>query len=108
MKWHEVTRADLNRQGMSSPTNVIVLARASRYHLQMIRSLGFCPALLATLFWVFAGALLGARAAVITPAADWPQFRGPQRNGDCDETGILKTFPEGGLKIEWRRPVGGG
>src|SRR4051812_33153025 len=49
--------------------------------------------------------LLGALAA---SAADWPQFGGPNRNGHWDETGILETFPGKGVKINWRRPVGGG
>src|SRR3954462_2509885 len=41
-------------------------------------------------------------------AADWPQFRGPNRDGVWEETGILESFPREGLKIRWRRPVGGG
>jgi outer membrane protein assembly factor BamB len=42
-------------------------------------------------------------------ATDWPQFRGPNRDGCWNETnGILETFPRGGLKIRWRHPVGGG
>jgi outer membrane protein assembly factor BamB len=42
------------------------------------------------------------------PAADWPQFRGPNRDGAWNETGILQTFPAEGLKISWRAPVGRG
>jgi outer membrane protein assembly factor BamB len=41
-------------------------------------------------------------------AMDWPQFRGPNRNGNWEETGVLESFPVNGLKIRWRRPVGGG
>ncbi len=41
-------------------------------------------------------------------ANDWPQFRGPKRDGSWDETGILESFPKAGLKIRWRHPVGGG
>jgi len=51
------------------------------------------------------GVLLGAWAVLAT---DWPQFRGPHRNGNWDETGILESFPREGLKIQWRQPVGGG
>jgi len=43
-----------------------------------------------------------------TMAADWPQFRGPNRDGRWEERGILESFPRQGLKIRWRRPVGGG
>lgn len=41
-------------------------------------------------------------------AGDWPQFRGPNRDGFWNETGLLKTFPSAGLKIAWRAPVGWG
>src|SRR6266576_6547009 len=41
-------------------------------------------------------------------ATDWPQFRGPNRDGIWNETGILESFPEKGVKIRWRHSVGGG
>ena len=34
-------------------------------------------------------------------AADWPQFRGPQRDGKSIETGLLKKWPEAGPKLIW-------
>ncbi len=46
--------------------------------------------------------------APVAMATDWPQFRGPNRDGNWDETGIFETFPRTGLKIRWRHPVGGG
>lgn len=61
--------------------------------------------LAATLFLLILVSLPGARR---THGTDWPQFRGPNRDGVWTETGILETFPKEGLKIEWRRPVGGG
>src|ERR1043165_26876 len=53
---------------------------------------------------------LFAIAAVLRTsfANDWPQFRGPHRDGTWDETGILESFARNGLKIRWRHPVGGG
>ena len=39
---------------------------------------------------------------------DWPQWRGPNRDGVWNETGILESFPSGGLKTSWRAPVGRG
>ena len=33
--------------------------------------------------------------------ADWPQWRGPRRDGVCDETGLLQQWPEGGPKLLW-------
>lgn len=42
-------------------------------------------------------------------AADWPQWRGPERNGISPETGLLKEWPEGGPKQVWQvKDVGGG
>ncbi len=35
-------------------------------------------------------------------AADWPQWRGPQRNGISQETGLLKEWPKEGPKRLWQ------
>jgi len=34
-------------------------------------------------------------------AADWPQWRGPNRDGVCTETGLLKQWPKDGPKLLW-------
>ena len=34
-------------------------------------------------------------------AADWPQFRGPKRDGISPETNLLKSWPEGGPRVLW-------
>lgn len=34
-------------------------------------------------------------------AADWPQFRGPNRDGLSPETGLLKSWPKDGPKLLW-------
>ena len=34
-------------------------------------------------------------------AADWPQFRGPDRSGVSKETGLLKAWPATGPKVAW-------
>jgi outer membrane protein assembly factor BamB len=41
-------------------------------------------------------------------AEDWPQWRGPNRDGVWNETGIMESFPPAGLKIAWRARVGPG
>jgi len=41
-------------------------------------------------------------------AADWPQWRGPNRDGTWTETGILASFPATGLIPKWKAPVGYG
>ncbi|MBX3177532.1 MAG: PQQ-binding-like beta-propeller repeat protein [Candidatus Hydrogenedentes bacterium] len=34
-------------------------------------------------------------------ASDWPQFRGPDRNGQSPETGLLTHWPESGPPLLW-------
>lgn len=41
-------------------------------------------------------------------AEDWPQFRGPARDGISRETGLLRQWPPGGPKVLWTVPVGQG
>src|SRR5438132_1934223 len=42
-------------------------------------------------------------------AADWPQWRGPQRNGISQETGLLKEWPKEGPKLLWQvKDIGSG
>jgi outer membrane protein assembly factor BamB len=54
-------------------------------------------------------AALAALCAAHPLAADeWPQWRGPGRDGIWKETGILREFAEPQLKIEWRAPIGAG
>ena len=41
-------------------------------------------------------------------ADDWPQWRGPNRDGVWRETGILEAIPRSGLKVRWRVRIGRG
>jgi outer membrane protein assembly factor BamB len=41
-------------------------------------------------------------------AADWPQWRGPERNGISQETGLLKEWPADGPKLVWQITDAGG
>ena len=43
--------------------------------------------------------LLGAGLGL---AADWPQWRGPNRDGISAETGLLKEWPKDGPKLLWQ------
>ncbi|WP_439622265.1 outer membrane protein assembly factor BamB family protein [Gemmata sp.] len=53
--------------------------------------------------------LLGSLATLCPcPAADWPQWMGPNRDAVWTETGILKAFPKDGPKVLWRAPVSAG
>jgi outer membrane protein assembly factor BamB len=40
-------------------------------------------------------------AAPLATAADWPQWRGPQRDGRSEESGLLESWPEGGPPRLW-------
>jgi outer membrane protein assembly factor BamB len=46
-----------------------------------------------------AAALLFVSTASI--AADWPQWRGPRRDGVSSETGLLKAWPKEGPALRW-------
>ncbi len=49
---------------------------------------------IAVLLWFSLGALAWA--------ADWPQWRGPNRDGISSETGLLDTWPKGGPPLVWK------
>lgn len=36
------------------------------------------------------------------PSADWPQWRGPKRDGISQESGLLKQWPAAGPKLLWQ------
>jgi outer membrane protein assembly factor BamB len=38
---------------------------------------------------------------VASPESGWPQFRGPRRDGICEERNLLPSWPEGGPKALW-------
>jgi outer membrane protein assembly factor BamB len=57
----------------------------------------------------FTSLLTLAIVSLTAGAADWPQWRGPQRDGVSEETGLLQKWPEGGPKLLWRiQGLGGG
>ncbi|HXT59620.1 MAG TPA: PQQ-binding-like beta-propeller repeat protein [Pirellulales bacterium] len=41
-------------------------------------------------------------SALFARAADWPQWRGPKRDGVSQETGLSKQWPEAGPKLLWQ------
>ena len=51
---------------------------------------------------LLAAAVFPLLAAEPGPAtAEWPQWRGPNRNGVSPDTGLLKQWPKGGPKLLW-------
>jgi outer membrane protein assembly factor BamB len=54
-------------------------------------------------------ALLAAPALLEAQAVDWPQFRGPKRDGVSADAGLLKEWPAEGPKVAWQaKGIGGG
>ena len=47
---------------------------------------------------------------VVCPLAanDWPEWRGAGRLGILTESGLVDTFPAGGLPVAWRAPIHSG
>jgi outer membrane protein assembly factor BamB len=46
--------------------------------------------------------LLSLACVALAAAGDWPQFRGPNRDGTSTETGLLKELPAGGPPLVWK------
>jgi outer membrane protein assembly factor BamB len=59
--------------------------------------------------WLLLAAFVLGDFSPAAGAADWPQWRGPQRNGMSTETGLLKAWPKKGPKLLWQvKDVGHG
>jgi outer membrane protein assembly factor BamB len=56
--------------------------------------------------WFFAPAVAAMVSSLPLRGDDWPQWRGPARDGVWRESGILKSFPSTGLETRWRAKVG--
>ena len=39
---------------------------------------------------------------IASPEPDWPQRRGPRRDGISSETGLLRSWPAGGPRLVWK------
>jgi len=51
---------------------------------------------------VLAWSVLAVGLAATATAADWPQWRGPNRDGKSADQGLLRAWPEGGPKLVWK------
>ena len=52
--------------------------------------------------------LLASLFSATLRADDWPQWRGPRRDGTWNEKDIVEKFPDRQLKLRWRQPIGAG
>src|SRR5947207_2438163 len=57
---------------------------------------------------IFLAAITVAFLAAPSSADDWPQWRGPKRDGVWRETGIVEKFKSSQLTPKWRVDVGSG
>jgi hypothetical protein len=62
------------------------------------RALRFIPLML---LWLLVESVPGG-------ADDWPQWRGPLRDGVWREDGVMERFPPEGPPVRWRTPTGAG
>lgn len=54
----------------------------------------------------FSCAALVLFSTALASAEDWSQWLGPDRSSVWDAEDIVESFPQSGLKVEWRVPVG--
>lgn len=72
------------------------------------RAVGGRTLTLSVLGLALALGLVSATRADDSATYDWPQFRGPTRDGVSAETGLLDRWPSDGPREVWRRPIGEG
>lgn len=56
----------------------------------------------AALYLCFSAASVVRPGNLNASTSDWPQWRGPDRNGISRETGLLKQWPKDGPKLVWQ------
>jgi len=52
--------------------------------------------------------VLGFHCGEMTHADDWPQWRGPSRDGVWQETGIIDKFSADQIPLKWKVKIGSG
>src|SRR5262245_56838324 len=57
---------------------------------------------IAALCLCFSAASFTRPANISASTSDWPQGRGPERNGISRESGLLKQWPKEGPKLLWQ------
>src|SRR5262245_46966182 len=56
----------------------------------------------AALCLCFSGVSVTRSSNMAASTSDWPQWRGPERNGISQESGLLKQWPKEGPKLLWQ------
>ena len=52
--------------------------------------------------WAVTPLFLSLAGVVPAASGDWPQFRGPSRDGISADTGLLKQLPAAGPPLAWK------
>jgi len=52
--------------------------------------------------WPLSVASTPTDGLISSPEPDWPQWRGPRRDGISDEKGLLSSWPDGGPEFLWK------
>ena len=58
--------------------------------------------------WIASAWIVAAVGTGSGQADDWPQYRGPERNGIAGETGLATGWGDGGPTVRWHREIGYG
>jgi outer membrane protein assembly factor BamB len=70
-----------------------------RYHFCIACILSLCA---------FGGLAILASSAAIVDGEEWPQWRGPTRDGVWTEKGLIEKFPAPQIKIRWKAEISSG
>lgn len=65
----------------------------------------FCRLMKSTL--IFALSFLTSTSFLFAGDADWPQWRGPNRDGHAAPQALLQSWPSGGPELVWKANLGG-
>ncbi len=80
-----------------------------RFHVARTSAARTCAARTCHFFLLLLVPLLLSASQAEASSPDWPQFRGPERDGKSPATGLLSEWPEGGPALVWRvGDLGGG
>ena len=95
-----------SRHQTSAPKNLICENVAHKYKNRKIASRF---AVISTSLFMIALASMDLGAVYAQEnSTDWPGFLGANRDGRSAETGILKDWSGGKLKLAWKKPIGEG
>ncbi len=73
----------------------------------MLKNIFRLVVLVGSLGVVASGVVASAQGARRVPLGDWPEMRGPNRNGVSAETGLVEKWALDGQSFLWRAPYGG-